>query len=596
MQQTGPSPLQILMASPQPFVPETIKRKANIGILDESGRSLKKPRVMTLEQYKAMKAGKPYINSSSEVQEQTTDDTRRKFPTLQLTSKEVQSSSSEESTPEPDVTAVPESEQPTTVEEPVGGGKENVANSEHLPNRITESETAPSEESAKLVASIERVPEIPAKVEDPSSPEASRKRKSEFPTEYEQSPAKKSKILVEAPVLEKKVITPLRSLFSESKFVNISLGIPYKAKITKPANNVASKNTGSPPSLKTAQNEVKAAKTAGSFLREFPTKMQNFTAKGIPNKGLFCYRNSIIQALMHVPAIHDYLSKHNQPNGDKCPCPGTSCICCLLREFTNVHFSDEKGINKKQKALELIDKLLGGDFAKIGCRHEQQDADEYAIRMLDKAVEQQKKRNKKGRAALEKLLEITTTQEVICSNKNCKHRSQTKSHNTSLRAKMAGRSQAPVRLHDLVNDLGATETIKDYKCEKCGKLGAIIKRKFTKLPPALMVHVNRGGKTNFRGQAKKLNNWLQFEPEMFLQTSDGVSHNYVLRSVVSHKGSTLNSGHYVCFGRNPDRKTWSMCDDTTVQQIPETRFRGGKEGGPKFSAYILMYGKANNTL
>lgn len=132
---------------------------------------------------------------------------------------------------------------------------------------------------------------------------------------------------------------------------------------------------------------------------------------------------------------------------------------------------------------------------------------------------------------------------------------------------MAGRSQTAVRLHDLVNDLEATEIIKDYKCEKCGKLGAIIKRQFTELPPALMVHVNRGGKTNFRGQAKKLNNWLQFEPEMFLRTSDGVAHKYVLRSVVSHMGSTLNSGHYVCFGRNPDKKTWSMCDDSTVSHL-----------------------------
>lgn len=174
--------------------------------------------------------------------------------------------------------------------------------------------------------------------------------------------------------------------------------------------------------------------------------------------------------------------------------------------------------------------------------------------------------NRKGKTVLEKLLEVTTTQEVICGNKNCKHRSRTKSHNTSLRAKMAGRSQTAVRLHDLVNDLEATENIKDYKCEKCGKLGAVIKRQFTELPPALMVHVNRGGKTNFRGQAKKLNNWLQFEPEMFLQTSDGVSQKYVLRSVVSHMGSTLNSGHYVCFGRNPDKKTWSMCDDSTVSR------------------------------
>lgn len=107
------------------------------------------------------------------------------------------------------------------------------------------------------------MPEISAKVEEPTSPEASRKRKSESPTEDEQSPAKKPKVLVEAPVPGKKVISPPRSLFPESKFVNISLGIPYKPKITKPANNVTSKDTqttGSPPTLKTVQNEAKAAK------------------------------------------------------------------------------------------------------------------------------------------------------------------------------------------------------------------------------------------------------------------------------------------------------------------------------------------------
>lgn len=79
----------------------------------------------------------------------------------------------------------------------------------------------------------------------------------------------------------------------------------------------------------------------------------------------------------------------------------------------NVHFSDddeEKKVNKKQRALEIIDKrrlqlkfvfavkivtkeslVIGGELAKTGVRHEQQDADEYIICMLDKAVEQQKR-------------------------------------------------------------------------------------------------------------------------------------------------------------------------------------------------------------
>jgi len=113
-----------------------------------------------------------------------------------------------------------------------------------------------------LVASIDQMPETPLKVEELTLPEASRKRKSESPTEAEQSPAKKSKSLVEAPA-PGKAISPLRSLFPESKFVNISLGIPYKAKITKPANNVGSKDTqttGSPPTLRIVQGETKATK------------------------------------------------------------------------------------------------------------------------------------------------------------------------------------------------------------------------------------------------------------------------------------------------------------------------------------------------
>ena len=138
------------------------------------------------------------------------------------------------------------------------------------PNGITESGAVPSEESEKPIASVEQVSETLANVEKPISPEASRKRKSNSPTEGEQSPPKKSKILVEAPVPGKKAIGPLKSLFPESKFLNNSLGTPYKTKIIKPADNVVSKDmqtTGSPPALKTAQGEAKVAKVCTALPR-----------------------------------------------------------------------------------------------------------------------------------------------------------------------------------------------------------------------------------------------------------------------------------------------------------------------------------------
>lgn len=126
------------------------------------------------------------------------------------------------------------------------------------------------------------------------------------------------------------------------------------------------------------------------------------------------------------------------------------------------------------------------------------------------------------------------------------------------------RTQRVVRLINLLHELEVSEAIKDYTCEKCGKLGATIKRNFTELPPALMIHINRGGKRNFRGQTIKLDNWLQFEPEMCLETSDGILNKYLLRSVVAHSGSSLHDGHYVCYGRNPRQNTWSVCDDQFV--------------------------------
>lgn len=132
-----------------------------------------------------------------------------------------------------------------------------------------------------------------------------------------------------------------------------------------------------------------------------------------------------------------------------------------------------------------------------------------------------------------------------------------------MRTKMT-RPQFAVTLTDLVQDLNASEVIKDYKCEKCGQLGATIVRSFTKLPPALMVHVNRCWKSNQRGQTIKLSNWLQFEPELTVKTSDGISYKYVLKSVVCHIGHSIHNGHYVCFARNPDNTTWSLCDDQTV--------------------------------
>lgn len=108
------------------------------------------------------------------------------------------------------------------------------------------------------------------------------------------------------------------------------------------------------------------------FWKEFPSSdFENHTARGIPNSGYYCYRNSTVQALLHVPALYDYFTNHHREscksikhykywavtNRTKGERERTNCICCLLGIFAKYHYSDETcSENAKSKALALIDK------------------------------------------------------------------------------------------------------------------------------------------------------------------------------------------------------------------------------------------------
>jgi len=67
---------------------------------------------------------------------------------------------------------------------------------------------------------------------------------------------------------------------------------------------------------KRKRDEITNSGKGHTFWREFPEKFRLAKAKGIPNKGMFCYRNATIQALVHVPEIYDYLVNHHTM--DKC--------------------------------------------------------------------------------------------------------------------------------------------------------------------------------------------------------------------------------------------------------------------------------------
>ncbi|KEG13517.1 ubiquitin hydrolase [Trypanosoma grayi] len=80
-------------------------------------------------------------------------------------------------------------------------------------------------------------------------------------------------------------------------------------------------------------------------------------------------------------------------------------------------------------------------------------------------------------------------------------------------------------------------------------------------------------------------------PESLTDTASAAIGNttgyYELCGVISHKGRTADSGHYVFWGKNDDQ--WLVLDDEHVATVSEGDVKRLEGGGEAHSAYVLMY-------
>ncbi|TKR61431.1 hypothetical protein L596_028537 [Steinernema carpocapsae] len=92
------------------------------------------------------------------------------------------------------------------------------------------------------------------------------------------------------------------------------------------------------------------------------------------------------------------------------------------------------------------------------------------------------------------------------------------------------------------------------------------------------------------GAEKKKEEELEQIPTSF---PDDVGSNnsgfYELKAVITHKGRSSNSGHYVAWVRMKD-DVWAMCDDDEVHQVSSDDVLKLSGGGDWHCAYVLVYG------
>lgn len=64
---------------------------------------------------------------------------------------------------------------------------------------------------------------------------------------------------------------------------------------------------------------------------------------------------------------------------------------------------------------------------------------------------------------------------------------------------------------------------------------------------------------------------------------------YALRAVLTHIGRSADSGHYICWAKDPSTKLWWKFDDDSVSAVTEEEILKLDGGGDWHMAYICLY-------
>jgi len=327
---------------------------------------------------------------------------------------------------------------------------------------------------------------------------------------------------------------------------------------------------------------------------------------GLINQGATCYQNSVLQQLFMAPDLRKWIcsAAGSLPNvGEmKEVDEGTeswdNCKNKLLRAlqytFTFLRNSDKRFFNPRQFVNESVYlKLMDGHLS-------QNDAIEFYSRLVDYLEE-----SSASNSQCSKLQDLLYVRTCTMNIRNCdgKHRTESEVGTPFLTLNVRSGMAGPT-LHSLDDALESwfkAETLSGLECEQCNtqdkerRFDADQIKCFSKLPPVLVVQLQRFDYDYETMQATKLNHRVSFERRIDLSrftrksvvssvstktnnefddeediptspknTPVQESNEYELRGVVVHQGSGANFGHYYSFISDRVSGKWFRFDDERV--------------------------------
>lgn len=313
---------------------------------------------------------------------------------------------------------------------------------------------------------------------------------------------------------------------------------------------------------------------------------------GLRNCGNTCYMNSVLQALTHSSALANDAILGNHMSSCTRKKSNIFCgYCALLTHIKNAMTTKGRSEISPEPILRNL-KLL----AKTMRYGRQEDSHEFLRQLIDSCVAGElpikMTSNPKG-PIVPPLVRSTTfvgqlmsgylQSQITCSS--CGNVSRTFDPYMDISLEI----QDSHSVIDCLRKFTHADTLAGqnaYKCSKCQKRVTAKKQMLIhRSPPLLTVQLKRFNIFTSRHSAQKINKSIQFGDRLdmapFMSDRRQGPLNYSLFAIIVHEGSSMGSGHYVCYAKAANG-LWYLFNDSYVQQVSEKTVFSQ-------SAYILMY-------
>ncbi|XBW35201.1 hypothetical protein QEN19_000764 [Hanseniaspora menglaensis] len=316
------------------------------------------------------------------------------------------------------------------------------------------------------------------------------------------------------------------------------------------------------------------------------TENKKFYPKGLINHGVTCYINSAIQAMLHIPAIQNYLMDLLE-NSEKYPMISNKSVTWQLAETSKKMWSPTTSSGGNYfDPKKLINRLP--DINCMMSEWEQEDSHEYFMSLMSRLQEDSVPKGVPlTQSIIHQIFGGKFKQSIKCGS--CNEISVTEQMFYDLSVVLSKKKKtSKINLNNCIEQFFQKEKIVDgYNCDSCKASNKNSEKniKILEEPEYLVIHLK---KYKFDGlESHKMKQKVNFNKYLDVtnyKDCTQVPSLYQLTSVVCHSGRSLSSGHYIAHTLQPDQ-SWATYDDDYINKISEVDVLDVND------AYYLVYAK-----